>query len=230
MEKKNILLVEDDLNLGTILKEFLEVKGFNVNLCINGEEASDIFKAEKFDICILDIMMPKKDGFTLAKEIRKDDQFTPIVFLTAKSLQSDKLEGLRLGADDYITKPFSTEELFLRINTILKRINTFPDDSSVSKDLFNIGKYKFDYNHRLLTLKENEKKLTSKEADLLKLLCLMKNNVLERSYALKTIWHDDNYFTARSMDVYIVKLRNYLKEDKSIEIANVHGTGFKLLA
>jgi len=228
-DNRNILLVEDDLNLGIILKEYLEVKGYVVTHCLNGEEGSRVFDGDKFDICILDVMMPKKDGFTLAKEIREKDEFTPIIFLTAKSMQKDKIEGFKLGADDYVTKPFSTEELLLRINAVLKRTNETGLKNEDAKE-FSIGNYQFDSTRQLLLFKKDKQKLTSKENDLLKLLCIYNNNVLDRSLALKEIWRDDNYFNSRSMDVYITKLRNYLKKDKSVEIVNVHGQGFKLIS
>lgn len=228
-DRRNILLVEDDLNLGIILKEFLEIKGYVVTHCLNGEEGSRVFSRDKFDICLLDVMMPKKDGFTLAKEIKKKDNFTPIIFLTAKSMQNDKIEGFKLGADDYVTKPFSTEELLLRINAVLKRTSEPGLSNEDIKD-FDIGNYQFDSTRQLLMYKKEKQKLTSKENDLLKLLCIYNNNVLDRSLALREIWKDDNYFNSRSMDVYITKLRNYLKKDQSVEIVNVHGQGFKLIS
>ncbi|MCF8243095.1 MAG: response regulator transcription factor [Melioribacteraceae bacterium] len=226
---KKILLVEDDINLGTLLKEFLEIKKFDVVHAVNGEEGSAEFGKDKYDLCILDIMMPKKDGFTLAKEIRATNENIPIIFLTAKSMQHDKLEGFKIGADDYVTKPFSTEELFFRINAILKRIGKSEGKEKTNSSKFVIGKYTFDYMKRELKFEKESQKLTSKEAELLKLLCISENEVLERSHALKEIWSDDNYFSSRSMDVYIAKLRNYLKKDDSIEIVNVHGVGFKLI-
>lgn len=230
MPQTKILLTEDDENLGMILKEFLEIKGFEVIHALDGFDGFEKFKSDKFNICILDVMMPRKDGFTLAKEIRAIDEFTPIIFLTAKSMQHDRIEGFKIGADDYITKPFSTEELLLRINAILKRINNSSKPEFVSNEtLFDIGQYRFDYERRILSLKGKELKLTSKEADLLRLLCLHKNSVLERTTALKQIWKTDSYFAGRSMDVYIVKLRHYLEEDKKIEIVNIHGTGFKMI-
>lgn len=221
-----ILLAEDDHNLGTILKAYLEAKGYPTKLFINGKEAYDAYTREKFDFCILDVMMPVKDGFTLAKEIRKTDKKIPILFLTAKSMQEDRIEGLQLGADDYLTKPFSMEELLLRIKAILRRATTTSGEQSV----FNLGKYIFDYTHQTLTIKDNVQKLTSKEAELLKLLAENLNAILDRSIALNRIWNDDSYFNARSMDVYIAKLRKYLKDDPGIELLNVHGIGFKLLA
>lgn len=222
-----ILLVEDDKNLSTLLKEFLEVKNYQVTQAFNGEEGYTAFLQGEFDLCILDIMMPKMDGFTLAKNIQDYNPDIPFLFLTAKAMQEDKLKGLKLGADDYVTKPFSMEELLLRIKVILKR--AFPTQNEAAQARFSIGNYFFDYEKRILLFNGNEQKLTSKEAELLNLLCNHKNNVLERSIALNKIWHNDNYFTARSMDVYITKLRSYFKNDSSIEIVNVHGTGFKLL-
>jgi len=223
-----ILLAEDDVNLGTLLKEFLQVKGFDVLHVLDGVDGSKSFKKEEFDLCILDIMMPQKDGFTLAKEIRAIDKNIPIIFLTAKSLLEDKIEGFNIGADDYMTKPFSTEELLLRINAILKRVQNEGTKLS-SETKFSIGKYKFDYNNRELTHENNTEKLTSKEADLLRLFIIHSNETLSRKVALEHIWHEENYFTSRSMDVYVTKLRKYLDKDPTIQIINVHGQGFKLL-
>jgi DNA-binding response OmpR family regulator len=227
-EKLKILLVEDDTNLGTLLREYLEAKGYSTTLAVNGKQGFDAFSKDKFSLCILDVMMPVKDGYTLAKEIRAIDTNVPIVFLTAKSMKEDTLEGFNAGADDYITKPFSMEELLVRIKAILRRteIKVNANDSQTE---FNIGKYKFDYQHQTLDMKGSQQKLTTKEADLLKLLCLHANDILDRNFALKAIWNDDNYFNGRSMDVYIAKLRKYLKDDPGVEIINVHGKGFKLL-
>lgn len=229
MNKVKLLLVEDDVNLGTILREYLAVKGFEVEHSFNGEDGFKMFNGGGFDICILDVMMPKLDGFTLAKQIRKIDANVPIVFLTAKTMAQDKIEGFKLGADDYITKPFNAEELLFRINAILKRTKPSANGSESSTHLFTLGSYSFDYNKRILSTEKKEQKLTTKEAELLRLLCVNANKSLERTFALKTIWNDDNYFTARSMDVYIAKLRSYLKDDESIEIVNQHGSGFKLI-
>ncbi len=227
-KKVKILLAEDDSNLGTILKSYLEAKGFPTKLCADGQEAYDQYLKESFDFCILDVMMPVKDGFTLAQEIRKLDKKIPILFLTAKTMQEDIIEGLKIGADDYITKPFSMEELLLRINAIYRR--SIPDsDKTMQKTYFHIGKYSFDFSRQLLILNGKKQKLTSKEAQLLKMLCDKTNDILERSEALKQIWFDDNYFNARSMDVYIAKLRKYLTDDPDVELMNVHGKGFKLL-
>lgn len=227
-EKVKLLLVEDDPNLGTILAEYLTVKKFGVTQAMNGEDGFTQFKSNKFDICLIDVMMPKMDGFTLAKKIRMIDKEVPFLFVTAKSMLDDKIEGFKIGADDYITKPFSMEELILRINAIMKRIKTVKTEEDSTE--FKIGDYDFNFNKRILRLDGNEQKLTQKESDLLRLLCLNKNRILERSEALIRIWKDESYFTGRSMDVYITKLRNYLKNDKSIEIINVHGTGFKLIS
>ncbi|MBK8944338.1 MAG: response regulator transcription factor [Ignavibacteriae bacterium] len=225
MKKYKILLVEDDINLGNILSEYLSLKKYEVELYKNGEEGIEAFKKIKFNLCILDVMMPRKDGFTLAKEIRAINKNIPVIFLTAKSMLKDKIEGFNIGADDYITKPFNTEELILRINAVLRRsINLSNTD-----EVYQIGKYLFDYQKRLLSLKSNSVSLTSKENELLKLLCENVNQTVERERALPLIWRNDNYFTSRSMDVYITKLRNYLKEDESLEIVNVHGIGFKLV-
>lgn len=222
-----ILLAEDDHNLGTILKAYLDAKGYPAKLFVNGKEAYDAFLKEKFNFCILDVMMPVKDGFTLAKEIRKSDKKIPILFLTAKSMQEDRIEGLQLGADDYLTKPFSMEELLLRIKAIVRRAR---EGGNTERSSFKLGQYVFDHTHQTLTLHDNVQKLTSKEAELLKLLCEHMNDVLDRTVALNRIWNDDSYFNARSMDVYIAKLRKYLKDDPNIELLNVHGIGFKLLA
>ncbi len=227
-KKIKILLAEDDPNLGTILKAFLEAKDFPARLAVNGAEAYNMFLKESFDFCIFDVMMPEKDGFTLAREVRKIDKKVPILFLTAKSMQEDIIEGLKIGADDYLTKPFSMDELLLRINAILRRSN-IEDASESQKTFFHIGDYTFDFSRQILSFKGEDQKLTSKEAQLLKMLCDFANDVLDRSLALKKIWLDDNYFNARSMDVYIAKLRKYLKKDPNVELLNVHGKGFKLI-
>jgi DNA-binding response OmpR family regulator len=223
-----VLLAEDDKNLGAVLKAYLEAKGYQTTLCINGKEAFDIFNKKKVDFCIVDVMMPVKDGFTLAQEIRKLDKHIPILFLTAKSLQEDKIRGFEIGGDDYLTKPFSMEELLMRMKAILRRVNE-GIGTDVKTNLFKLGKLAFDYNRQMLNSPVGEHKLTSKEAELLKLLCDNANEVLDRSVALNRIWQDDSYFNARSMDVYITKLRKYLKDDPSVELLNVHGIGFKLV-
>lgn len=227
-KKIKVLLAEDDPNLGLVLKTYLEAKGFGVHLTVNGEEAYQVFVKNSFDICLFDIMMPLKDGYTLAKEIRLKDKKIPILFTTAKSMQQDVLDGFDSGADDYITKPFSMEELLVRMKAIIRRTHPELLGEQV-QDNFVIGKYTFEYTRQLLTIADVSQKLTSKEADLLKLLCERKNDVLDRSYALTKIWNDDSYFNARSMDVYITKLRKYLKQDPEIELMNVHGVGFKLV-
>ena len=223
-----LLLAEDDRNLGNILKNYLEAKGYATTLCVNGQEAIDVFNRKEFDFCILDIMMPVKDGFAVATEIRSVNKKIPILFLTAKTLQEDKLKGFEIGADDYITKPFSMEELLLRLHAILRRTDE-PAKTMTSDNVFTLGKYTFDYNRQTLISRNKEQKLTSKEAGLLRLLCTHANEVLDRSTALNEIWNDDSYFNARSMDVYIVKLRKYLKDDPHVELLNVHGVGFKLV-
>ncbi len=225
--KTKILLAEDDENLGLLLKEYLKAKGFETNLFANGELAFRDFVKTQYDICILDVMMPVKDGYTLAKEIRQIDEEIPIIFLTAKSMKEDVIEGFSIGADDYITKPFSMEELLFRIEAILKR--TSSSYKAPPAEEFKIGKYVFDVKKQTLQLGDKITRLTTKESELLKLLCTHQNKILDRNFALKTIWLDDNYFNARSMDVYITKLRKYLKEDDSVEILNVHGKGFKLV-
>lgn len=226
--KNNILLAEDDPNLGTVLKDSLEMENNYVELYTDGEQAWKAFNKDDFDICILDVMMPLKDGFTLAKEIKKVAPQIPIIFLTAKSMKEDKLEGFKLGADDYITKPFSFEELQLRIDAVMRRVNSamLPSDQ---QDEFTIGNYTYVDNERSLKLGDTITKLTTKEAELLKLLAHNINKIVDRDVALKSIWGNDNYFTGRSMDVYITKLRKYLKDDEQLEIVNIHGQGFKLI-
>ena len=224
----NVLLAEDDRNLGNILKNYLDAKGYNTTLCVNGQEAVDAFGKKEIDFVILDIMMPVKDGFAAAKDIRSMSKKVPVLFLTAKTLQEDKLKGFEAGADDYITKPFSMEELLMRMHAILRRT----DDGgkmSLNENVYEIGKYSFDFNHQVLKIDDKEQRLTSKEAGLLRMLCMNTNEVLDRSVALTQIWNDDSYFNARSMDVYIVKLRKYLKDDPGVELINVHGVGFKLV-
>lgn len=226
-QKVKLLLAEDDENLGLLLKEYLVAKGFDANLFPDGEAAYKGFMKDHYDICILDIMMPKKDGFTLAKDIRTVNAEIPVIFLTAKNLKDDVLEGFKLGADDYITKPFSMEELIFRIEAILRR--TAQDTQSQNQQIYKLGRYTFDTRKQTLTNGEDVVKLTTKESDLLKLLSQNANKVLERNFALKSIWIDDNYFNARSMDVYITKLRKHLKDEPTVEIINVHGKGYKLI-
>ncbi len=221
----NILLVEDDPNLGSLLKEYLNAKGHNCTLANDGQKGYDAFVKGAFEFLILDVMMPVKDGFTLAEEIRGIDKKVPILFLTAKSLKDDTLKGFSVGADDYMTKPFSMEELLVRMQAILRRSGD-TDEDTINE--FQIGKYYFNYNEQSLKLGSDIQKLTTKESELLKLMCKNVNGVLERNHALKAVWGDDNYFNGRSMDVYIAKLRKYLIEDTNVEIVNVHGKGFKL--
>ena len=221
-----ILLIEDDENLGSITNDYLIAKGFDCKWEKNGEIGYQSFVKNSFDIVIMDVMMPIKDGFSTAQDIRGIDKNTPIIFLTAKSMKEDTLKGFEIGADDYITKPFNMEELIARINAIIKRTKT---DENTHFDDLDIGKFKFNPKMQLLKIENETFKLTTKETDLLLLLHKNKNDVLERNHALKAVWGDDNYFNGRSMDVYIAKLRKYLKEDESIQIINVHGRGFKLL-
>jgi DNA-binding response OmpR family regulator len=224
--KLNILLAEDDENLGLLLKTFLSSKGFQVELTRNGKSAFEKFNTSKFDFCIFDVMMPIMDGFTLAKEIREIDRKVPILFLTAKSLKEDKLEGFAIGADDYLTKPFSMEELLARINAIMRRIETPIEEGA---NTLMIGKIAYEPELRILHLEEGDKKLTTKENQLLSMLVKNQSEILDRQATLRAIWGDDNYFNGRSMDVYIAKLRKLLKEDERIEIMNVHGKGFKFM-
>ncbi|MCY1518710.1 Sensory transduction protein regX3 [compost metagenome] len=227
---KKILLVEDDPNLGLLLQDYLQLKGkFEVVLCADGEEGLKAFSKQAFDMCILDVMMPKKDGFSLGKEIRKANAHIPIIFATAKAMIEDKASAYDLGGDDYITKPFRIEELLLRINALLKRVSKDAPTQEPAQTQFEIGKYTFDYTTQLIHFNGQQQKLSTKEAELLQLLCLKKNTVLTREEALLSIWHDDNYFNGRSMDVFLSKLRKYLKEDPRVEILNVHGKGYKLL-
>lgn len=220
-----LLVAEDDPNLGTILKAYLTQKGYTVVWAKDGNEALDSFENEDVDACILDVMMPHKDGFTVAKEIRKVDKKVPIIFLSAKNLEQDKLKGFEVGADDYITKPFSMEELLVRLNATMRR--SFNEDRP-DKNLFRIGNFTFDYTHQTLTIGDNIQRLTAKECDLLRIFAINFGQLVDRNTTLQKIWKDDSYFAARSMDVYITKLRKYLKADPSVEIVNVHGVGFKL--
>ena len=227
-ENKNILLAEDDENLGKLLVSYLQAKGFRVELARNGKIAYEIFNNAKyhFDLLILDVMMPEMDGFTLGTEVRLLDRKVPLLFLSAKSMKEDKLKGFDVGADDYITKPFSMEELLARINAILKRIE--PHQKNIQEKI-HVGKIEYEPELSVLHLKDGVKKLTTKENMLLRLLVQNQNELLDRQAALRAVWGDDNYFNGRSMDVYIAKLRKLLKEDANIEIMNVHGIGFKLL-
>jgi DNA-binding response OmpR family regulator len=221
-----VLLVEDDHNLGIILKEYLDAKGYSATLCRDGEAGWDTYKAGDFEFCIFDVMLPKLDGFSLAEKVREVNQQVPIIFLTAKSLKEDTIHGLKIGADDYITKPFRMEELLLRMQAILRRTLPTPADTQAG---MKVGKYVYWADSQKLIFGESEQRLTSKEADLLKMLIQYKNQVLDRTIALKQIWGDDSYYNARSMDVYITKLRRHLSQDDKLQIINVHGQGFKLV-
>ena len=226
---KKILIVEDDYNFGSILKDYLSLNSYKVVLANNGKDGYNKCFSDDFDLCILDVMMPYKDGFTLAKEIREKKEDLPIVFLTAKTLKEDVLRGFKIGADDYLTKPFDSEVLLAKIKAILKRRNLIKVPE-IEEFLFEIGKYNFNSKLRLLSYQSNDSiKLSPKESQLLRLLILYKNDLLPRSVALSKIWRDESYFTSRSMDVYIAKIRKNLKEDKDIEIQNVHGEGFRLI-
>ncbi len=228
-----ILLVEDDRNFGDVLRSYLEMHGYDVDLAIDGIDGFEQYRRGQYDLCILDVMMPRKDGFSLAKDIRSKSNEIPIIFLTAKTLKEDVLEGFRIGADDYVTKPFNSEELLYRVQAILKRSlkKVDPEDDTVE---FNIGIYNFNFPLRILYTKENNEinekiKLSPKEALLLKMFCQHRNQILPRSEALSKIWGEDNYFTARSMDVFVTKLRKYLAKDTNIEIINIHGNGFRMI-
>ncbi len=225
-KRKKILVVEDDPNLGYVIKDNLVLKGYEVILATDGSAAEDIFNANGFDLCIFDVMLPRKDGFTLAKEIRQKDDQVPILFLTAKSMVEDKLAGFQSGGDDFITKPFSLDELICRIEVFLKRSNgaAKADDEGI----FTLGKFRFDPLRLTLKNHSSEKTLTQKEADVLKLLYRNRDRVLKREEILKSIWGDDDYFMGRSMDVFISKLRKYLRDDPDVQIVNYHGVGFRL--
>lgn len=227
MSIAKLLLVEDDPNLGDILQEYLEAKGYDVTLCRDGEQGWSKFKKAYFQLCIFDVMMPKKDGFTLGKEIRQVEENIPIIYLTAKNLKEDVIQGLKIGADDYITKPFSMEELLLRISAILRR--THANHESVPLKKYAFGGFTLHYDKQLLEGPGGEHKLTSKENELLRLLASEMNKNVSRSHALKQIWGDDSYFNARSMDVYLSKIRKLLRSDDNVQIITLHGEGFKLV-
>ncbi|AMQ55326.1 response regulator transcription factor [Algoriphagus sanaruensis] len=227
MSKAKLLVVEDDPNLGDILKEYLEMKGYEPTLCRDGEEGWNKFKKDKYDLCLLDIMMPKKDGFTLAKEIKKVQEELPILFLTAKNQKDDIIEGLKIGADDYLTKPFSMEELLLRITAILRRTQKSSEITPLKT--YSFGDFILHYDEQYIEGPGGKHKLTSKENELIRLLASEINKLVNRSHALKQIWGDDSYFNARSMDVYLSKIRKILKDDPKVQIITVHGEGFKLI-
>jgi DNA-binding response OmpR family regulator len=223
-EKLNILLAEDDLNLGVLLVDYLETEGFDVKLCKDGELALKAFQGNRFDLCLLDVMMPKMDGFSLAKEIRVKNKEVPIIFITARSLKEDKLKGYDLGADDYITKPFDEEELLWKIKAVIRRI---PENKNESKtEIILIGKYTFDFNNQLLTIGNKTKRITEKESEILNYLSAHRNNVIKREELLKDLWGENDYFFGRSLDVFITKIRKYLKDDPNLSIENIFGVGF----
>jgi two-component system OmpR family response regulator len=228
-ENKKILLVEDDQNFGAILKDYLTLNDFDVTLAQNGMEGFEKFKKDNFDLCILDVMMPYKDGYTLAKEIREKNKEVPIIFLTAKSMKEDVLKGYKVGADDYLNKPFDSEVLLMKIKAIIQRKASDTKNEHVKFE-FQIGNFHLNSKLRFLTFKNDEPiKLSPKENELLKMLAVYENDLMPRELALTKIWRDDNYFTSRSMDVYIAKLRKYLKPDDEVEILNIHGEGFRLV-
>lgn len=233
MHKENIphiLLVEDEASLGFLLKENLKLSSFNVKLCKDGEEGWETFRTERFDICILDVNMPKKNGFELARDIRGANPHIPIIFLTANSGEEDKLRGFDIGADEYITKPFSTQELIARIKAILKRARYAPPVVNPKEDIYKAGKVEIDFVNQVVRINDSpEKRMSGTESELLRLFISHKNNLLTRNSILLNIWGRDDYYTARNLDVYINKLRKMLKEDPTLEIVNIHGAGFKLV-
>lgn len=230
--KAKILLVEDDINLGDVLRDYLELQEYEVVRALDGVEGLRIFNEDKFDLLILDVMLPRKDGFTLATEIRAINQQIPVIFLTARGQADDRVTGFKAGCDDYMTKPFSSEELELRIGAILRRCRqpepTVPSDITPASSILPLGKYTFDSSNHELRIADKRISLTTKEVELLRVLYSHKNQLITREKTLKTVWGSDNYFIGRSMDVFITKLRKYLKEDPDISIVNVHGTGFRL--
>lgn len=229
INKTKILLVEDDTNFGSMLKSFLELHDFEVVLRSNGKQGGSAFRTEPFDLLILDVMMPEKDGFSLAAEVRESGSTVPVIFLTAKNMREDVIRGFRLGADDYITKPFDSEILILRIKALLKRGQGKEDCNDHPPEVFCLGTYQFFPKIRLLKSAKEERTLTSREADLLKMLCMARGGVLLRREALQKIWGDDTYFNTRSMDVFVARLRKYLKDDPGIQIMNIHSHGFRLI-
>ena len=226
MHKLKLLLVEDNINMGFLLAEYLEENNFEVKLCKDGEAGLNAWKKEKFDFCILDVMLPKIDGYSLAKLIRAENKETPIILLTAKSMKEDKIHGFNLGIDDYITKPFDEEELLCRINAILNRVD-LKGDQCVD-NYFKIGEYSFDYENQLLMFNDQQKRLTKKENEVLRLLCLSKNKIAKRDDILLSVWNKNDYFTGRSLDVFITKLRKYLNNDTSLKIEGVPTVGYIL--
>lgn len=226
-DRPNILLVEDDTNLGFVVQDVLKRKGYRVHLCHDGKEGLMQFNQHAYDLCVLDVMLPHKDGFSLAEDIRLTDVHTPIIFLTAKSQTEDRIAGFKAGGDDYITKPFSHEELLLRVEAILRRTRG-KADSERQREVFTMGAYTFDHRNVTLAHPEETRKLTKKESDVLRLLCMHQDQVLPRELVLNMVWGDDSYFLGRSLDVFISRLRKYLRHDENVRIVNVHGVGFKL--
>jgi len=227
--KATILLVEDDDNLGFVIKDNLEEEGFKVIWAKDGLAGFDEYCKNNFDLCVLDVMLPKVDGFELAKQIKEVKANIPLIFLTAKALDQDKIKGFKIGADDYITKPFNMDILLLRVQALLNRFFAVESNQTEDKDIFHLNSIRFHYKNQELISKSGSQHLTKKEAEMLRLLCLNKNDLLTRELALKVIWGENDYFKGRSMDVFITKLRKYLKGDDGIEIINVHGSGFKLM-
>ena len=227
MEKKRILLVEDDFNLGIVIQDFLSLEGYLVHLCRDGKEGLQKFNKNDYDVCLLDVMLPEKDGYEIAEDIRKVNKEIPIIFLTAKANAEDKVKGFKSGGDDYITKPFNREEFLLRIKAILRRANNETEENE-NEGIIELGSYTLDFRNLKLDHIDESRKLTKRETAILKLLSENRNKVIERSLVLNLIWGDDNYFNGRSLDVFITKLRKYLKFDESININNIHGVGFKL--
>lgn len=225
--KKKVFFVEDDLSFGSVMKSYLELNDFQVTWVNDGKYAVDKFKSDKFDVAVLDVMLPHVDGFTIGRNIKEVNSAMPLIYLTAKTLKEDILKGYNIGADDYVTKPFDSEVLLCKINAILKRAEG--DDARKTNEIYQIGKYKFNYRFRSLEQEGVKEKLSPKEAGLLRLLCINKNELLSREEALQKLWGDDDYFTARSMDVYVTKLRKYLSSDDTVEIKNIHGSGFILV-
>jgi two-component system OmpR family response regulator len=226
---KKILLVEDDQNFGVVLRDYLSLNDFDVTLAKNGMEGFEKFKKDNYDLCILDVMMPYKDGYTLAKEIREKNKDIPLIFLTAKSMKEDVMKGYKVGADDYLNKPFDSDVLLMKIKAIIQRKASESKNEPVKFE-FQIGKFNLNSKLRFLTFEGNEPiKLSPKESELLKMMAIYENDLMPRELALTKIWREDNYFTSRSMDVYIAKLRKYLKEDPNVEILNIHGEGFRLV-
>jgi len=224
--RRHVLLLEDDANLGLVLQEHLKLNGYDVTLCTNGEDGSRALAGDRFDLCLVDVMMPRKDGFTFAREVREQGNQIPLIFLTARSLKEDRIEGFRIGCDDYITKPFSVEELRLRMEAVLRRAAPQVEDMPSEID---IGDYRFNRLHQVLWRGPEQRKLTPRESELLQLLCRHLNQTVPREQALREIWGDESYFAGRSMDVFISKLRKYLREDPRVQILGIHGKGFRLV-